>query len=132
MTVAVKELRTEGPVPPAVQDELNREAAILASLRHPNVIQLYGVRFQPGASPQIITEYAPGGNLQDALYPRSGGRSPLTQPQKRQVALDIAAGLLHIHAKALVHRDLKPANVLIAADGSAKVADMGLVRVRVS
>jgi len=128
VTVAVKELRTEGPVPPAVQDELNREAAILASLRHPNVISLYGVRFQPGASPQIITEYAPGGNLQDALYPRNGGRSPLTQQQKRQVALDTAAGLLHIHAKPLVHRDLKPANVLLAADGSAKVADMGLAR----
>ena len=42
VTVAVKTLRSEGPVPPEVQVEMQREAAMLAVLRHPNVIQLLG------------------------------------------------------------------------------------------
>lgn len=46
----------------------------------------------------------------------------------QQVALDIARGLAYLHEKGVVHLDLKPANVLLAAEGTAKLADVGLAR----
>mmetsp|Transcript_15663 Transcript_15663/g.31629 ORF Transcript_15663/g.31629 Transcript_15663/m.31629 type:complete len:335 (+) Transcript_15663:190-1194(+) len=129
-TVAVKVLRTEGTVPPEVVAEFRREAATLAALHHPNIIALLGVCFEPagGEPPQLVTEYAPGGSLEQALYHTSDRRRQLTGFQRRRVALETIAGLVHIHAKGLVHCDLKPANVLLAEDGTAKVADVGLAR----
>ena len=129
-TVAIKVLRTEGAVPPEVVAEFRREAAMLAALHHPNIIALLGVCFEPeqGEPPQLVTEYASGGSLEEALYQTSKRRPPLTGFQRRRVALETIAGLVHIHSKGLVHCDLKPANVLLAEDGSAKVADVGLAR----
>ena len=44
----------------------------------------------------------------------------------RQVALDVASGLAYLHSNRIIHFDLKPANVLLTAEGSAKIADVGL------
>ena len=43
-----------------------------------------------------------------------------------KVAQDIAGGLVYLHAKRILHMDLKTPNILLAADGSARVADVGL------
>ena len=51
-----------------------------------------------------------------------------TKCRGRALALDVARGLLNIHAHSIVHFDVKPHNVLLAADGTAKVADMSISR----
>ena len=75
----------------------------------------------------LVTEFVGGGSLDLRLYPQAGAAT-LTPAERRRVAAGVAAGLVHIHSKPLVHRDLKPANVLLAADLTAKVADVGLAR----
>ncbi len=44
----------------------------------------------------------------------------------RQVALDIAQGLAFMHSRHMFHLDLKSSNILLTADGTAKIGDMGL------
>jgi formylglycine-generating enzyme required for sulfatase activity/serine/threonine protein kinase len=58
-----------------------------------------------------------------------GARGGLSEARVRDLALQICSALEHAHAKGLVHRDLKPANVLIAEDGTLRVADFGLAKV---
>jgi serine/threonine protein kinase len=48
---------------------------------------------------------------------------------KLRMLRDVAAGLAHLHSQSIVHRDVALRNVLLRADGSAQVADLGLARV---
>ena len=47
----------------------------------------------------------------------------------RQIALDVVRGLHHMHSRKVMHLDLKSANILIARDGTAKIADVGLAKI---
>jgi serine/threonine-protein kinase len=66
----------------------------------------------------------PGGTLEDRL--RDGG--PLPDDETYEIAIGIASGLAHAHARGVVHRDLKPANVLFDEEGRPKIADFGIAR----
>lgn len=59
------------------------------------------------------------------------GKRTLCVKETLEVAIDIAAGLSHLHPT-IVHRDLKPQNVLLDKEGRAKIADFGLSRLKVS
>jgi predicted Ser/Thr protein kinase len=103
-----------------------REAAICAELKHPNVVQLYdqgttedGVRFM------VIPIYT-GRSLKEWLE-KEGGRLPLAQ------AFDVfeqaLEGMQHIHEHGVVHRDLKPENLfVVAGTKQIKVIDLGIAR----
>ena len=117
--VAVKML---GPA--ADRQRFEREARAAAGLSHPNIVSLYDYGEDRG-QPYMVLELLPGGSLEDLL---ASGR-PLADADARRVAVDVAAGLAHAHARGLVHRDLKPANILFDAERRAKIADFGIVRV---
>ncbi|MEW6277069.1 MAG: protein kinase, partial [Candidatus Eremiobacterota bacterium] len=111
---------------PPTEDEnalrrFRREAADLAAVFHPNIVDFYAMGESQGQE-YIEMEYVSGGSLSG--YLRSG-------PPLHDVLvlfMGVCDGLEHIHNKGLVHRDLKPANVLISADGVPKLADLGLAR----
>jgi serine/threonine-protein kinase len=102
---------------------LMREAEAVAKLTHPNIVQVYGAGEVDGL-PYLSLELCPGGTLGKRL----GGR-PLPPRQAAGVAEAIAKGMAAAHDAGLIHRDLKPSNILLAADGTPKVADFGLARV---
>jgi serine/threonine protein kinase len=112
--------------PDADTARFEREARAVASLAHPNLIQLFDYGESDGR-PYMVLEYVPGGTLEDRLR----NRSPLPDDEALAIATGIAAGLAQAHARGVVHRDLKPANVLFDEEGRPKVADFGIARMTV-
>jgi formylglycine-generating enzyme required for sulfatase activity/predicted Ser/Thr protein kinase len=99
-----------------------REAEAIALLGHPNIVQVYEVGEHDGV-PFFALEYVEGGTLARRL----GGR-PLPAAAAAELVEVLARALHAAHSRGVIHRDLKPANVLLAADGTPKVADFGLAK----
>ncbi len=99
------------------------EAAKARRINHPNVVRVFDRGVSGDGDDFIVYEYVPGGTLDGALPDRS------TKGWARQTArliAQVARGVHAAHHAGLVHCDLKPGNVLIAEDGSPKVADFGV------
>jgi len=92
---------------------------------HPNLVQTFGVSLD-GPNPCIVLEFCGGGSL-DKLLENSPNQ--LDNTAKRQIAMKIAYGLLHLHQNNIVHRDLAARNILLANDGTPKISDFGMSRV---
>ena len=109
-------------------DALVKEVSVMAPLRHPNVALMVGYCMDP---PSIALEFASRGSLFDVLQKANSDATTameLTWPHRLAMAADAAAGMLHLHTRAppILHRDLKSPNLLVAADWTVKVCDMGL------
>lgn len=124
--VAVKVLRSDLSELPSIQQRFFREAKVLASLYHPNVVGLvdFGRDDQSGAL-YMAMEYVDGKSLTDLV---KAGRLPLAV--SLTIARQICSGLAEAHAAGVVHRDLKPDNVMLqtTAEGTvvAKILDFGI------
>jgi Protein kinase domain/WD domain, G-beta repeat len=105
------------------EEEHVREAAAAARVNHPNAVAVYDAASVEGRW-YIAMELVPGPNAGQVVVDR--GRLPWAEATR--IARDAAAGLGAVHAAGLVHRDVKPGNILIAPDGTAKVADFGLAK----
>ena len=113
--------------PIGVPDDLRierflREARITASIDHPNVVKVYDVGVFE-SHPYIIAELLEGETLRARL---NSGR--LQPSAAREIAIDIANGLVAAHAAGLVHRDLKPENIFLTRAGVTKVLDFGIAK----
>jgi len=111
-----------------VLKELNREAGLMASLRHSNIVQFMGVCTTP---PAIITEYCSAGSLRDVLsaaMTTPGVANQLLWSCRINMAIDAAQGMayLHNHTPQVVHRDLKANNLLVEDSWKVKIADFNL------
>lgn len=120
--VAVKVLAIELADDPQFLERLEREARVMARLRHPNIVAVHDFqRTEDGAA--IVMEFVEGGSLREKLLLHPKG---LPVAEALRILRQIAAGLEAAHASGVIHRDMKPENVLIDADGTARVTDFGL------
>ncbi|MFJ1731699.1 protein kinase [Streptomyces sp. NPDC088254] len=120
--VALKTMRTGLSFDDGYPARFRREAQAMAAISHPHVVAVHDMGDEP--VPYIVMELVDGRSLDDLL--RAG--RPLPVAQALHLASQVLAGLAVAHAHGLVHRDIKPGNVLLATDGTAKVADFGIAR----
>jgi tetratricopeptide (TPR) repeat protein len=104
------------------RSRFQREAEAVASLRHPNIVQVYDVGDHEGR-PFFTMELLEGGSLTQAL-----AGTPQPAGQAAALLATLAGAMQVAHQGGIVHRDLKPANILLTADGTPKIADFGLAR----
>src|SRR6476660_3571173 len=98
----------------------DREARLLAALKHPNIAAIYGLE-ETGSIRALVLELVEGPTLADRL-----ADGPLPIRDVLDIALRIAHALEAAHERGIVHRDLKPANIKANLDGTVKVLDFGL------
>ena len=100
-----------------------REARAVAALDHPNIVHAYDVDNQ-GDTHYLVMEFVQGLDLQQ-MVKRQG---VLGYEAAADYIRQAAEGLAHAHRVGLIHRDIKPANLLVDAQGTVKVLDLGLAR----
>ncbi|HMM34995.1 MAG TPA: protein kinase [Thermoanaerobaculia bacterium] len=119
--VALKVLRGDRTSPEALT-RLKREVAVARQAASPRLVRVYDID-AAGESVFLTMEDVAGGSLKERL---SQGRLPFEEALR--IAREVLEGLAALHGLGIVHRDVKPGNVLLATDGSVKLADFGLAR----
>ncbi|GAP18524.1 bifunctional serine/threonine-protein kinase/formylglycine-generating enzyme family protein [Levilinea saccharolytica] len=104
------------------------ESQLGAQVNHPHLIQVFDFDDAEGEM-LLAMEFAPGGSLQKRINSARECGQPIPLAEITRTAREVAAGLAVLHQREVVHRDLKPSNILFGADGSAKIADLGLAQI---
>jgi serine/threonine-protein kinase len=127
-TVAVKILHHHLAEDEAFLERFRREALAAARLTHSNIVSIFDSGSEvPEEGPErhfIVMEFCGGGTLASVLE-KEGHLAP---ERVASIGATICEALSYAHRNEVVHRDVKPANVLIAADGTLKVADFGIAK----
>jgi serine/threonine-protein kinase len=118
--VALKRLRADLADDVAMRRRVETEARLAARLTHPNVVTVFDSGLD-GGHPFIVMERLEGRTLRDELT-----AGPMQLEAARSMGLQVLEALSAAHGMGLIHRDVKPGNILVAGDGTWKVADFGI------
>jgi eukaryotic-like serine/threonine-protein kinase len=125
--VAIKMLRPHLRTDEDARRRFCREAAIMSTLRHPHIIQIFDYNTSLDGAPYFAMEYLEGVDLQTRL----AHARALPLPALVRIVEAVASALGAAHALGIVHRDLKPANIFLTRgegrdDDFVKVLDFGI------
>ena len=110
-----------------------REVNMLVQLKHPNIVQFYGVYKSSGTRTLELSSdtYLIQELMHCALDVRNRQTPRLTFRNVVDIGKDIASGLRYLHERAepILHRDLASKNILLSTSGVAKIADLGVAKI---
>ena len=107
-------------------EQVNRfrqEVKAAAKLFHPNIVTAFDAGEERGIH-YLVMEYVDGSALSQTVKQHG----PVTLETAISYTLQAAQGLQYAHSRGVVHRDIKPSNLMLDADGSVKILDMGTAR----
>ena len=122
--VALKVLPAALTEDPDSLARFKREARVLASLDHPNIVSIHSVEESDGI--RFLTMQLVEGEPLSALI----SRGELPVERILEIAIAMTDALAAAHEKGIIHRDLKPANIMVTREGRVKVLDFGLAKSR--
>ncbi|MBK7875769.1 MAG: tetratricopeptide repeat protein [Planctomycetes bacterium] len=124
-TVAVKIVR----VADGRAADVEREAALLARLSHPNVAQVHAAgALERGG--RVFAWFAMELVSGARSITRFADEAALDLDARLALFLDACAALQHAHQRGVLHLDVKPSNLLVDDAGTVKVIDFGIGRAR--
>ncbi|MGA7559197.1 MAG: protein kinase [Terriglobales bacterium] len=122
--VAIKTLSVERLAQPEALARFEKEARSASALNHPNIVTIYELG-HVNSTRYIAMELVDGETLRQSL-----ASGPIPFRKSVALAAQIADALAKAHEIGVVHRDLKPENLMVSVDGTAKVLDFGLAKLR--
>lgn len=126
--VAVKIIHPHLSGDEAFVRRFEEEAAAVAQLRHPNIIQVYDFNHE-GSTYYIVFEFVPGESLQAWLKRRAASSQPIGFEEIIEIGVGVGEALSFAHEQGLIHRDVKPANVMINVRGLPILMDFGIAKI---
>jgi serine/threonine-protein kinase len=125
---AVKLIRPERAGDPSTLRRFEREVQAMATLTHPNTVEVFDYGHADDGTFYYVMEYLPGLNLEEL----AGRHGPLPPGRVVHLLRQACGALREAHAVGLIHRDIKPGNLLVCKRGGRhdviKLLDFGLVR----
>jgi serine/threonine-protein kinase len=139
--VAVKVLHSYIEEEPELLNRFQREARVVAGLRHPNIVQIFDFDTVEG-HPYIVMEYLSGPTLASYLRNLHQKNERIPTHQVARLLKGLTSALDYAHELGVIHRDIKPGNVMLhrrsadipvdaplTKDIDAILTDFGLVRI---
>jgi len=101
-----------------------REARIVATLRHPNIVQVYDFDYSDELDIYyMVMEFIDGPTLKNLLK-----EAPLTPEETVRIGAAVADALDYAHRRSMVHRDIKPANIMFLDEHQPVLTDFGIAK----
>jgi len=125
--LAVKVLHPELSLRDDLKKRFLREGYVANSVKHPGAVLVVDDDVAEDGSAFLVMELLRGATVED-LWERAGRQ--LSTRAVTALTLQLLDVLAAAHEKAIVHRDLKPANLFLTLDGTLKVLDFGIARLR--
>ncbi|MDA0242615.1 MAG: protein kinase [Chloroflexi bacterium] len=125
--VAVKLIHPHLANNPEFVRRFEEEAAAVASLRHPHIVQVYDFNHDHDTF-YMVLEYVQGVTLEERLADLAQQGHRLSLPEVRRMMGEIITAVGYAHSQGMIHRDLKPANIMVRPDGSTTLMDFGVVK----
>jgi len=127
--VAIKTLHKHLSLDASIRARFQREVGTLASLDHPNTIQVFDFGVMPDGMLFIVMEFVHGSSVAAVLE----HEGPMTPDRVAHIVAQVCGSLEEAHAQGIVHRDLKPDNVELTEHAGqkdfVKLLDFGIAKI---
>lgn len=130
-TVAIKILHEHLAADESFRERFEQEAQFIASLSHPNIMQIYDFTSREIEDTSVfcmMMPYLPGITLADEIKAAQKQSTRLPDERIAMIGRDLTSALDYAHSHGMIHRDVKPANVLFDSQGHAVLTDFGIAR----
>eukprot|EP01118_Nematostelium_gracile_P007251 TRINITY_DN2347_c1_g2_i2.p1 TRINITY_DN2347_c1_g2~~TRINITY_DN2347_c1_g2_i2.p1 ORF type:complete len:733 (-),score=159.84 TRINITY_DN2347_c1_g2_i2:80-2278(-) len=97
-----------------------RELSFLGTFKHDRIVSYL---MFVGEVPAIVMAMAEGGSIADVLKSRD---KPIGWGLRMKWAMQLAEGLVAMHAAGIIHRDLRASNILLTANHDVMISDFGI------
>jgi WD40 repeat protein len=126
--VAIKLIHAHLSVDPNFVSRFKEEAAAVARLRHPNIVQVHDFNID-GETYYMVMEYLVGETLQARLKRLNAAQRYMPYPEVIRICTQLCEAVGYAHKHDLIHRDIKPANIMLDLNGRAILMDFGIVKI---
>ncbi len=126
-TVAIKMIHPHLSERPQFVQRFEQEAAAVARLRHPNILQVHDYNHDQDTY-YMVLEYIPGQTLDERLDSLKTASLRLPLAEVLHLMIPLCDAVAYAHDQGIYHRDLKPSNVIVNLLGQAILMDFGVAK----
>jgi len=126
--VAIKMIHTHLSENPDFVSRFEEEAAAVAQLRHPGIIQVFDFNKDDDVY-YMVLEFVPGETFQDLLKRLNNDDRRLPADKVAKYMAGVCDAVDYAHQRGMIHRDIKPANLMLNTHDEAILMDFGIAKI---